>query len=360
MQNLPTIVTPFDPALDELCQELTTAASETDLDHRWPARQLELCGSYGVYRWFVKTSDGGLEWSDGDIARGYLRLAEACLTTSFIITQRTGALQRFAGMAGDAIKATYLPDLLSGKLFATIGISHLTTSRRHLKVPVLSAQLTPDAVILNGYSPWVTGAAHAQLVVLGAVTEDGQQVLVAVPTDLAGVRAAEPSKLIALSGSYTGALECHQVSVPREYSLAGPAENVMAQRIGGNTGGLQTSALAIGLSRAAVRYLQQEASKRPELMSPAVSLGNELDALEVDLLARAEGQQDCTLEEIRARANSIVLRTTQSALAAAKGAGFVAGHPVGRWCREALFFLVWSCPQPVVNAALCELAGLSE
>jgi hypothetical protein len=53
-----------------------------------------------------------------------------------------------------------------------------------------------------------------------------------------------------------------------------------------------------------------------------------------------------------------VLRSTQAALAAAKGAGYVVGHPAGRWCREALFFLVWSCPQPVLSANLCELAGI--
>ena len=28
------------------------------------------------------------------------------------------------------------------------------------------------------------------------------------------------------------------------------------------------------------------------------------------------------------------------------------------WCREALFFLVWSCPQSVLTATLCEFAGL--
>ena len=64
-------------------------------------------------------------------------------------------------------------------------------------------------------------------------------------------------------------------------------------------------------------------------------------------------------DELRTRANSLALRSTQAALAAAKGAGFVAGHPAGRWCREALFFLVWSCPQSVVAANLCELAGLA-
>ena len=59
-------------------------------------------------------------------------------------------------------------------------------------------------------------------------------------------------------------------------------------------------------------------------------------------------------------ADSLVLRATQAALGAAKGAGFVSGHSAGRWCREALFFLVWSCPQSVLSANLCELAGLSD
>ena len=53
-----------------------------------------------------------------------------------------------------------------------------------------------------------------------------------------------------------------------------------------------------------------------------------------------------------------MLRATQAALGAAKGTGYVVGHPAGRWCREALFFLVWSCPAGVLSANLCELAGL--
>jgi hypothetical protein len=61
-------------------------------------------------------------------------------------------------------------------------------------------------------------------------------------------------------------------------------------------------------------------------------------------------------EPLRAQANSLVLRSTQAALLAARGSGFVADHPAGRWCQEALFFLVWSCPQAVQDANLCELA----
>ena len=78
-----------------------------------------------------------------------------------------------------------------------------------------------------------------------------------------------------------------------------------------------------------------------------------------DLLHVVRGEATCTKESIRQRANSLVLRATQAALSAAKGSGYVVGHPAGRWCREALFFLVWSCPQPVAAANLCELAGIA-
>ena len=96
------------------------------------------------------------------------------------------------------------------------------------------------------------------------------------------------------------------------------------------------------------------------MLVPAGGLLAERKGIEHDLLALALGEEPCTNQDLRTRANSLVLRATQAALAAAKGTGYVAGHPTGRWCREALFFLVWSCPQPVLAANLCELAGLSE
>jgi hypothetical protein len=133
---------------------------------------------------------------------------------------------------------------------------------------------------------------------------------------------------------------------------------VMRSGVGAGTGGLQTSTLAVGLAGAAIHFLEQETTARPELGKPAEELRREHQSLESTLLALAEGQQVCTSDELRTRANSLALRATQAALAAAKGTGYVVGHPAGRWCREALFFLVWSCPQGVLAANLCELAGL--
>jgi alkylation response protein AidB-like acyl-CoA dehydrogenase len=217
---------------------------------------------------------------------------------------------------------------------------------------------TPDGFVLDGFSPWVTGARHADVIVSGGILPSGEQVLLAVPTDLPGVTRSAPVGLLALTGSQTGEVRFDRVHVDKSALLAGPAENVMAGRSGTGTGGLATSALAVGLSSAAIDYLEREARNRDNLQAPAAGLRNEHRLLEADLLALAGGNPVCSNEDVRARANSLALRSTQATITAAKGSGYVQGHPAGRWCREAMFFLVWSCPQPVANAALCELAGL--
>lgn len=357
------ITSPDSPALAELCSQLAALAGETDHTGQWPAEQLRLCGQYGVFEWFLDTRWGGQNWNEEQTVRGYLALSASCLTTAFILTQRTGACRRIAGCGNAELKQKLLSDLASGKLFATVGISHLTTSRRHLAKPVLAAEAIPGGYRLSGFSPWVTGATAADNLVLAATLIEGgeatdRQLLMAVPTSLTGLKVADPLQLVAVSASCTGPVELNQVEVSEEWLIAGPSPDVMATGTGASTGGYETSTLAIGVSQAALDYLSAEAATRDDLRAPCDALWIEHRQLLADLLALTRGQSTCSKESLRGRANSLVLRATQAALAAAKGTGFVVGHPAGRWCREALFFLVWSCPRPVAAANLCELAGL--
>ncbi len=254
--------------------------------------------------------------------------------------------------------------LASGALFATVGISHLTTSRRHLAKPVLTAEAIAGGFRLEGMSPWVTGGAAADAIVTAAtLVERGEatdrQLLIAVPTDLPGVLVADPLPLIGVTASSTGPVHLNSVEITDDWLIAGPVANVMASGLGASTGGYETSTLAVGLAQAAIDYLASEAVKRGELTEPMLALRAEHTCLRDELLQVVRGESACTKESIRQRANSLVLRATQAAPSAAKGAGYVVGHPAGRWCREALFFLVWSCPQPVAAANLCELAGIA-
>lgn len=323
----------------------------------WPARQLDALARYGVYSWFLPTEWGGLAWAERDLLEALVRLSSACLTTTFILTQRVAATSRLVASDNAALKTELLPPLLTSETFATVGISHLTTSRRHV-APVLTAQPHDDGYVLNGYSPWVTGADRAQTVVVGATLPGEEQLLLAVDMRTEGIDVPPPEALVALGASHTGRVEFRDALVPRERLLGEPRQNILQQGLTARTGGSQTSALALGVTDRALAILEHEALQRMDLAEPADALRAEWTQLHSDMLALADHQPVCTSEQLRQRANSLVLRASQAALAATKGAGYVSGHPAGRLCREALFFLVWSCPQPVTEAHLCELAGL--
>ncbi|GIX00693.1 MAG: acyl-CoA dehydrogenase [Pirellulaceae bacterium] len=348
--------------LQQLCRQLASAATELDRQQQWPSRQFNWCRDAGLFAWFIPQEYGGAGWSEQQLTEVYLNLSQACLTTTFVLTQWNAACKRIIGSDNEPLKRELLPAMASGELFATVGISHLSTSRQHLQRPVLEAECTAAGdFLLDGFSPWVTGAAHADVIVTGATLPDRRQVMLAVPTATSGVEPHAGVPLVALTSSCTDRVEFHQAVIDSSRLLAGPVENVLATNAGGGAGGLQTSTLAIGLARAATGYLAEQARTRTELQPIADRFADESSALTEMLLQLTTAPDSCswTAADLRQRANSLVLRATQAALTAAKGAGFVATHPTGRWAREALFFLVWSCPQPVANANLCELAQLS-
>jgi alkylation response protein AidB-like acyl-CoA dehydrogenase len=283
------------------------------------------------------------------------------LTTTFVLTQRNGACRRIADSDNAALQAELLPRLGAGELFATVGISHLTTSRQNLARPAVQVTRKPGGFVLDGIVPWVTGATHADYLVTGGTLADGSQILAAVPASLPGVEIQPPQSLLALTASQTGAVVLKQVELDERFLLFGPTLQVMKQGRDGGAGSLATSALAAGLANAALDLLRHEAAARADLREIVEPFAAEAVELASDLAAAVAGtaapeQPELKPEALRKRANSLVLRVTQAALAASKGAGFVKGHPAERQVREALFFLVWSCPQPVVAAALRELA----
>ena len=195
------------------------------------------------------------------------------------------------------------------------------------------------------------------VIVTGAVLDDATQILVALPTERPGVHVPDPLELCALAGSATGALSCTQVRISDDEVLFGPHPEVMKAGAGGGTGGLQTSTLAMGLASASIETLRDEGVRRPNLAPIAAAFDLRWRSAVETLMRLATSLDASQTETLRREANDLVLQSTQAALAAIKGTGFVAGHPVGRRAMEALFFLVWSCPQGVLQAHLCDWAS---
>jgi len=353
--------TSFGEGFEKLLEQLRRLSSELEPNESWPGKQLELLAESRVLAWVIPQQYGGMEITLSELVWGYQQLASSCLSTAFVLTQRNGACQRIAGSENSCLKEKLLPDLCRGKTFATVGISHLTTSRQYLGNPAMRVERTGTGFVFNGRAPWVTGANHADFIVTGGTCEDGKQILAAVPGSQKGVTIQKPPSLLALNASQTGGVAFEDVLIDESYLIAGPVEQVMKKGTGGGTGSLTTTAIALGASRKSLEGLNVESEKRNELKEIAKPLEEEYLFLEEEIQKLAAPETvdtpaELTLEAIRQRANSLVLRASQAYLGAAKGAGFVQGHPAELAVREAMFFLVWSCPQAVLQANLRELA----
>jgi len=342
----------------ELLTFLSDQANLADERRNWPEKSWDLVKQTGALRWCIPPEFGGDGLSGAKLLNGYEELARACLTSCFILSQRDAACRRLRDSGNAFACREILPPLARGESFATVGLSHLTTSRQHLQ-PALTVKFRGENPVLDGSMPWVTGAAHAEHIVTGAVCDDGRQILLVLPRDSEGVQIGPPLELMALDGSITSEIQCCHVELERKWLLAGPAERVMSQGKGG-TGGLETSCLALGLVGAALQYLREESAARADLQRSVDRLDCELQELRTTMFRLAEGRVVSSRASnaidpaivLRGQANTLVLRATQTALTAAKGAGFLRQHPAQRWARQAMFFLVWSCPRPAAEATL--------
>jgi butyryl-CoA dehydrogenase len=334
---------------------LTANAGRADADAAWPAESWRALTAAGVPAWSVPRAFGGRELSPVDLLRGYEALARACLTAAFILSQREAAVRRIVGLSGPQQQKRLLPKLATGDYMMTVGLSQLTTSRQHVSPSLTATPVDGGRFRLDGVIPWVTAADQADEIVIGATLPDGRQILALLPRGADGVAIDPPAPLMALLGSRTTQIHCDAVSIEPDQIVAGPAAQVAAVGKGG-VGGLETSCLALGLASAAIRFLEHEAAARPDLADGAARFAEAARQLRAKLHRFAGSEPPSSdVMALRADCTLLALRATQTAMTTAKGAGFVAPHPAQRWARQALFFLVWSCPRPAAEGILARL-----
>jgi alkylation response protein AidB-like acyl-CoA dehydrogenase len=329
---------------------LAAGAENADRSLDWPLASWDAIRSAGVPAWSVPTEYGGSGLNQAEMLRSGEAIASACLTTAFILAQQEAAV-RLLLKGPEHLKDRYLRGVAAGELFLTVGLSHLTTSRQD-RGPYLRANPVAGGFVLDGQIPWVTGADRADAIVIGATLPDATQVVLALPSGRAGVTVAPPLALASFNGSRTSFIRFEGVAVEPELILLGPGEQVLGKAAGG---GLETSGLAVGLAAAATAYLRNEAAHRPALADRTARFEASLAAARRRLYALAADPVPEANPALRVDCSRLALRATQAALLVAKGTGFVATHPAQRWARQALFFLVWSCPPQVAEELLEEL-----
>ena len=209
----------------------------------------------GATLWSLPGNFGGNSCPRPLLVQRYAQLATGSLTAVFVLSQHDAAIRRLVDASANPTAARWLGEIGAGRAFVTVGISHLTTSRRLGASPRRRSKPSQDNSGLTAAVPWVTAAQQAQLLVTGAVLADQRKVLFALPTDRPGVVIRPPFALAALQASCTTEVMLDGVEIGEPDLLAGPAIDVMSQPGAVGTAGLETSALALGQSHAALAAL---------------------------------------------------------------------------------------------------------
>lgn len=329
-------------------QTLQDHAHQTDVSVDWPAYSWQVLKQNDILRWAIPQDYGGLGLSSLEQLQRNEVLAAHCLTTAFILSQREAGIRQLL-KGPQHLQQRYLPGLAAGKEMLTVGLSQLTTSRQHGQPALRAIPLADGRYQLDGIIPWVTAADHSTAIVGGATLPDDLQFLFVIPTNRNGLAMDAPMTLTALAGSRTTAVHFEKVILQADELLTAPTNQVLGKSGGG---GLETSCLAIGLAKAALDLVRPEAATR-------VDVGSTLTTLEAEIVKlRTRLHQSCVTPvreevlQLRSDCTLFVLRATQTALLLTKGTGFVAPQPAQRLAKQALFFLVWSCPRPASQGVL--------
>ena len=205
---------------------------------------------------------------------------------------------------------------------------------------------------LNGTIPWCTGAQVAQFIVAGAVLDDGEQILFLLQPHASGCEVQPSMPLVALRPTLTASLELKNVLVEDRWLLRGPVEKALIKR--NKNLELGQAFLATGLCLAALDLIGEH--KSDAAREAHGRFAEQLERLrdQIGNLSQPGNEQAAAeaAPRIRGACNDLAVRITHAAVALYKGTALLDTHPAQRLAREAMFLLVWSCPNPVIDCTL--------
>src|SRR5438445_4071246 len=97
------------PQLKNALQILRSNANAADANSVWPEASWQALREAGVLRWCIPAAYGGDGLEGVPLLEGYEQLAEACLTTCFILSQRDAACRRLRDGENEELRRRLLP-----------------------------------------------------------------------------------------------------------------------------------------------------------------------------------------------------------------------------------------------------------
>lgn len=345
-------------------------AGAWDLAGRIPGEVIAALAGKGVLCAEVPTEHGGLGLSSVDNGELTATVGALCGSLRSLMTSHGMAAWTLSRFGSADQQSAYLPRLTFGAL-ATVAFSE-PGAGSDLAAMTTEIARDGDSVVVTGEKVWVTGAAHAELLVVFGRFGDGAAIVV-VPADTPGVRTERVPDPMACRAAGHADVHLDHVRVPADGLLGGaglPVTLLASAALG--YGRLSVAWGCVGILRACLKATAAHATTRTQFGAPLAEhqlVARHLADLHVaertatHTCAHASRCWDAATPETVA---AVLLAKHHAATSAARGAaaavqvmgsaGARDGHPVARAYRDAKLMEIIEGSSEICQLALSRYA----
>ncbi len=342
----------------EVTDMLLANAADSDIPEIGVQRSMLRClAAQGLYSVAAPVADGGLGHGERALCEVEEVLAGADAATWFVLTQHRNP-QALTAQSSYPAANEYREALAHGDELGGIAIAHLRRPGRPL------VRAVPDGSggwRFTGRSEWCTGWGLVDLVLIAAVSDDGQVVFALLPAhERPGLRASAPYSLAVMGGTRTVGLELADMRVRGDEVAAVIDREEWRRRDAATV--VDTKPATLGLLRRVIDETVRTGHERdrPAALEEAQALAATAWPLrERAYELRFSPERDRFISErlsLRGRIAELTVRAAAGLVAARGGSAMYASSHEQRWSREAMFHLVQAQTDDVRTAQLAAFA----
>jgi alkylation response protein AidB-like acyl-CoA dehydrogenase len=240
-----------DPTIDEIRKKYKQFALE-NLEGDWRQRDADLefsperwqqCAKFGAFGISMQKKYGGEELPYTHTIAALEGMCEGCHDTGFFFamaSQISGTQLTLQALASEQLKTKYLPALISGKYFTSLGFSEISAGSDIYSIETKATKVEGGHK-LNGKKAFITNSLDATCCLVFAKTADNRSpfdfTAFMIDLDWEGVSHGEAFEKSSLRTCSLGQLNLDNVFVPEDHI------------IGAEGGGLNVIKVAIGWER---------------------------------------------------------------------------------------------------------------
>ncbi|MCF6436238.1 acyl-CoA dehydrogenase family protein [Pseudoalteromonas sp. MMG022] len=250
--------------------ELAPNAALWDREHIFPKDVIKKAGELGFCGLYTPEEAGGLGLSRLDSSIIFEQLSMGCTATTAMLTIHNMATWMIASFGTDAVKETYIDQLVMGELLASYCLTEPGSGSDAASLKTKAVK-EGDEYVLNGSKMFISGAGETDvLVVMARTGEAGPKGISAfvVPANAEGVVYGKAEEKMGWNAQPTRLVTLENVRIPADHLLGSEGEGFKFAMQGLDGGRINIATCSLGTAQQALNTAKQYMQEREQFGKP--------------------------------------------------------------------------------------------